>query len=372
MEDRKRIAIACQGGGSQCAFVAGALRTLLARGIQDRYRIVGLSGTSGGALTAALAWFSLLDQKARGNGSAVEDLVTPFWRDLTAQSPIEVFFDRFCVQMVRMTEGGMLPSIASSPSTPQFKFWTDLTARLIGRPEFTDLRAVVLKHMDFEALPALVQPDSPVLLVGAANVLEGSFKIFSSVHREIKVESLLASAAVPNLFPAADVDGDAYWDGIFSTNPPVAGFLRKTLMGPDTWPEEIWILQVNRAQHKTIPERPGDIFDRRNHLAGNLSLQHELELIDIVNILIQEDALTDAFRARLGIIAREPIKVRFLRMSPALQEGLDYPTKLSRQPDHIARLMADGDAQASVFLAELRAPERPEDLTQQAAQIATH
>ncbi|HXU63430.1 MAG TPA: patatin-like phospholipase family protein, partial [Polyangia bacterium] len=49
---KKKIAIACQGGGSQCAFVAGALETLLARGVQDRFRIVGLSGTSGGALTA--------------------------------------------------------------------------------------------------------------------------------------------------------------------------------------------------------------------------------------------------------------------------------------------------------------------------------
>ena len=226
--------------------------------------------------------------------------------------------------------------------------------------------------MDFDALPELVQLESPVLLVGAADVREGSFKIFSSVHQEIQVESLLASAAVPNLFPAVEVDGHAYWDGIFSTNPPVTGFLRKTLMGPDTWPEEIWILQVNRAQHETIPERPGDIFDRRNHLAGNLSLQHELELIDIVNILIQEDGLTDGFRDRFGLTAREPIKVRFIRMSPALQEGLDYPTKLSRQPDHIARLIADGDAQANVFLANFRETERPEDLTQQAAQVATH
>ena len=53
---QRRIAIACQGGGSQCAFVAGALKALFARRVQDRYRIVGLSGTSGGAFTAALAW----------------------------------------------------------------------------------------------------------------------------------------------------------------------------------------------------------------------------------------------------------------------------------------------------------------------------
>ena len=58
--DRKRIAIACQGGGSQCAFVAGALKTLFASRIDERFQIVGLSGTSGGAFTAALAWLGLL------------------------------------------------------------------------------------------------------------------------------------------------------------------------------------------------------------------------------------------------------------------------------------------------------------------------
>ena len=371
MEDRKRVAIACQGGGSQCAFVAGALRTLLAQGVQDRYRIVGLSGTSGGALTAALAWLSLLRQ-AQGVGSAYEDRVTAFWKDLTAQTPMEVFFDQFCVQMVRMMESGTLPSIASSPSSPQFRLWSGITSQLIGRPEFTDLRAVILKHMDFEALPALVQPDSPVLLVGAADVLEGSFKIFSSRRGEIQLESLLASAAVPNLFPAVERRRPRLLGRHLLHQPAHHRLSAEGADGEDSFPEEIWIIQVNRAQHRTIPDRPGDIFDRRNHLAGNLSLQHELELIDVVNILIQEDALTDRFRERFGLYANEPIKVRFLRMSPALQEGLDYPTKLSRQPEHIARLLADGDIQAKAFLAGLREKELPVDLTHQAAQIATH
>ena len=72
-------------------------------------------------------------------------------------------------------------------------------------------------------------------------------------------------------------------------------------MGEGTFPEEIWIIQVNRAQHDDVPERPSDIFDRRNHLAGNLSLQHELQLIEMVNMLLQEGALTDEFRARFGL-----------------------------------------------------------------------
>jgi NTE family protein len=351
--DQKRIAIACQGGGSQCAFIAGALKTLFSQQVHHRYRIVGLSGTSGGAFTAALAWFGLLEE-ARGSRTPIEDRVIACWNDLTAQTPQEILIDKASIDAVRLIEQGVLPSFANSPSSPRFRMAQDLAARLIGRPEFTDLRALFLKHIDFGAIPKLLEPNSPVLLVGAADVLEGSVKVFSSARGEIKVEALLASAAIPNLFPAVEVDGHVYWDGIFATNPPVTAFVQPRYMGAEQPPEEIWIIQVNRAQHQTVPERPSDIFDRRNHLAGNLSLQHELQVIEMINLLLQEGALTERFRSRFGLQTTESIKVRFIRMSPAVQESLDYPSKLSRQPAHIARLISDGEVQASSFLGGLR------------------
>lgn len=357
---RKRIAIACQGGGSQCAFVAGALKGLFAQGVDERFQIVGLSGTSGGALTAAVAWMGLL-ARARGDRTPIEDRIIAFWKDLTAQTPREMAFDRAAVQMVRLTEQGVLPSLARSPSSLGFRMYTALVARFLGRPEFTDLRALILKHIDFNALPALVEPGSPTLLAGACDVLQGTFKTFSSVRNEITVDSLLASAAIPNLFPAVEVNGHSYWDGIFSSNPPVADLLRQPLMGASPLPKEIWIIQVNRAQHETVPEKPCDIYDRRNHLSGNLSLQHELQLIDLLNLILREGLLTESLRALSNIDMTEPIAVRFIRMSKRLEEGLDYPSKLSRQPDHINRLIADGEAQANAFLANLPAAERTPD-----------
>jgi NTE family protein len=211
-----------------------------------------------------------------------------------------------------------------------------------------------------------------VLLVGAADVLRGTFKLFSSARGEIKLEALLASAAIPNLFPAVHVDGHAYWDGIFSSNPPVTGFLRKPCIGTQSVPDEIWIIQVNRAEADAIPELPADIFDRRNHLSGNLSLQHELEVIEIVNLLLQERALTDRFRERFGLEATEAITVRFIRMSAELQRGLDYPSKLSRQPAHINGLIAEGEAQAKRFLAALQGSDRPSDPTVVASPFDVH
>ena len=71
----------------------------------------------------------------------------------------------------------------------------------------------------------------------------------------------------------------------------------------------------------------------------------------MVNMLLQERAVTPEFMARFGLDMKEPIKVRFIRMSQELPEGLDYPSKLSRQPAHIDRLIADGEAQAAEFLA---------------------
>jgi NTE family protein len=353
---RKRIAIACQGGGSQCAFVAGALDAFFTEGVHERFQIVGLSGTSGGAFTAALAWMGLL-RHAHGDRRPIGESILACWKDLTAQTPQEIALDRTCTALLRLAEEGYLPSVATSPSAPRFQMWQRAASMWLGRPEFTDLRALLEKHIDFAAIPGLVQPDSPVMLAGAGDVLDGRFKTFSSALGEIKVEALLASAAIPTLYPAVWVDGHAYWDGIFSSNPPIFAFLQKAFSGKAPMPEEIWIIQINRAHHDTVPERPADISDRRNHLAGNLSLQHELQLIDMVNLLIQEGALTDRFRARMGVDIKVPITVRFVRMSQALQEDLDYPSKLSRLPTHIARLIADGESQARAFLAGLREEE---------------
>ena len=104
----------------------------------------------------------------------------------------------------------MLPSFASSPASPQSQFMMKALSRMIGRPEFTDLRALIVKHIDFDALPALIEPASPILLAGAGDVIDGTFKLFSSACGEIKPEALLASAAIPNLFPAVWIDGHAY------------------------------------------------------------------------------------------------------------------------------------------------------------------
>jgi NTE family protein len=85
MGNKKRVAIACQGGGSHTAFTAGVLKGLLRSGTLQEHEVVAFSGTSGGAVCALLAWHNLLGSNAAG---AAEDLDS-FWRDNSATAPHE-------------------------------------------------------------------------------------------------------------------------------------------------------------------------------------------------------------------------------------------------------------------------------------------
>jgi NTE family protein len=77
-------------------------------------------------------------------------------------------------------------------------------------------------------------------------VLSGEVKVFSSARREITLDAVLASAAVPNLFRAVPIEGSLYWDGLFSQNPPVREL-------PDAQPDEIWVVQVNPPGRASEP-----------------------------------------------------------------------------------------------------------------------
>ncbi len=92
MENAK-IAIACQGGGSETAFTAGVLKSFFENDLHRKKEIVSLTGTSGGAVCAVLAWYGLL-RVAQGDQTPIHDRIIAFWHDLTAQSPPEVSFDQ--------------------------------------------------------------------------------------------------------------------------------------------------------------------------------------------------------------------------------------------------------------------------------------
>ncbi len=349
---KDKIAIACQGGGSQTAFTAGVLSAFFEREIHHKKQIVSLSGTSGGAVCAALAWYGLL-KAAAGDPTPIQKRIKDFWEEIIAQLAPELYVDKLGAEMLRMIENGALPHLELSPVSALNQAFIAFLTSFLPRRFFTDLRAALEAHIAFEELPELVKPDSPVLLLGAADVLTGELKKFNSRAGEIRVEAILASAAIPTLFPAVEINGHYYWDGLFSDNPPVKELLRPLYVGGENVPDEIWVIQINPTAVESIPNSNSQIFDRRNQMEGNVSLQQSLEFVEFCNLLLREKAVSDEVLDRIGFTRRQPIAVRFVRMSPELQSTLDYVSKLSREPSHIHRMIEDGEQQGRAFLESL-------------------
>ncbi len=355
---KTKIAIACQGGGSHAAFTAGALQALFENNVQDKFEIVSLSGTSGGALCATLAWYAL-----KKGENPVQRLVE-FWQDNTAQTPQERFFNDFAIKTVEYTSKGLLPQFNVSPSSPALKAWLSV-ATLGLRSRFTNFQELLEAHIDFQEIAAWgAQSNPPVLILGASNILTGKLWMFNSSREPIKVEHIQASCAIPNLFPAVEIGQDAYWDGIFSDNPPINELIDPDHVGSINMPQEIWVIKLNPTRRATIPVEPDDILDRRNELVGNISLFQSLKAIEDLNDRLLKGAYKEEFLQELGL--REPVKIPrsfieledkpyyipFIEMSHDLQKNLNYESKLDRSPDRIDLLIQDGKQQGKKFLVE--------------------
>ena len=356
---KTKIAIACQGGGSHAAFTAGALQSLFENGIQDKYEIVSLSGTSGGALCAALIWYAL-----KKGDNPVEKRLMDFWLDNTAQTYPEYLFNSIAINTLEFTSKGVLPTLNVGPASPALKSFMAFTTKSLGlRSRFTNFQELLEAHIDFQEIKSWgVQQASPILLLGASNVLSGKLWMFNSAHEPIRVEHLLASCAIPNLFPAVEIGQDAYWDGIFSDNPPITELTKPFYVGTENLPHEIWVIKLNPTRRDAIPVAPDDILDRRNELEGNISLFQSLANIERLNDLFLMGAFKEEFLQEVGI--SEPIKIPksfaeeedkpyyipFIEMSDSLQKTLNYETKLDRSPQRINQLIEDGRNQAKKFL----------------------
>lgn len=313
----RRVAIACQGGGSHTAFTAGALKRLLKeKGAEGKaYEIAALSGTSGGSICALLAWYGLLENDTN---KAVE-LLDSFWRDNSVHSFQDRLLNDWLLQTNRFFGNlGGTPTI-SPYLTPASSWASD------------QLKSLLERHVDFGSIEGLVKPSSPMLLIGAADVVSGEFKAFSSYRDTINVDMVLASAALPTLFRAVHTNGGVYWDGLFSQNPPVREL-------PDAKPDEIWVIQIDPQRRAAEPTTMPDILDRRNELAGNLSLYQEIYFIEKVNEWVAEGVLSGT--------KHKIIEVKWIEM---LLE-LDSESKLNRDPQFIQGLMAYGEDQADAFL----------------------
>lgn len=196
------------------------------------------------------------------------------------------------------------------------------------------------RRVDFGRFAVPAGESRPMLLIGAVDVLSGEFRAFNSRRDPITADTILASAAIPNLFRSVRVGDGTYWDGLFSQNPPVRELV-------DTRPDELWVIQINPRRWDGEPRTMVEIADRRNELAGNLSLHQELGFIEKIDQLLAEGRLAADGRYK-------QITVRVLELSRSrLSRSLGTASKLNRDPGFIRDLIAHGEAMAEEFLAAL-------------------
>jgi NTE family protein len=315
------VVIACQGGGSHTAFTAGVLSRLLQE-VSHSHDVVGLSGTSGGAVCALLAWYALRDGDPAGAGH----LLAEFWADNSATTPFEQL-----VNATIMVAGDLQQFFVAPEISPYDNVLSETAAE--------EFKQMLRRRVDFELL-GTSSDDEPLLLVGAVDVLSGEFRVFDSRRDRISAETILASAAIPTLFRSVHLDGGTYWDGLFSQNPPIRELV-------DVHPDELWVIQINPKERTGEPKTVLDIADRRNELAGNLSLYQELHFIEKI------DQMLDA-----GLLAAggkyKSIMVRVIELSPSrVPRSLGAASKLNRDPGFIRDLIAHGNEQAGEFLTAL-------------------
>jgi NTE family protein len=294
-------------------FSAGVLQELLGR-LPEEVDVVALSGTSGGAMCAALAWDGLV----RGDPQLAGQKLQKFWEAIAANEPWDKIINQTMLNLVSLRNQMVLPEV----SPYHLPTW--------GEELFRD---ILNQHFDFEELRKLAhRPNAPALLIGAVEVLTGHFEVFTG--DELRVECLMASAAIPELYRAVTVPGrGVYWDGLFSQNPPIHDLAEYNI-------NELWVIQINSSTCARVPTETHEIADRRNQLAGNLSMEQELTLIEMINRLIATGNLKDP--------KYHPIHVARI----LLDRDLGYGSKLDRKREFLDELREYGKSKARWFLKE--------------------
>jgi NTE family protein len=359
---RPKVAVACQGGGSQTAFTAGVLKALVDSGVGRDIEVVSISGTSGGAVCATLLWFGFWK-----SDQPLWRRLIDFWQDNTPQNWAESTFNDMVIQGLRMVNSGMLPAFQLSPSSPAVQSVVSMFT-LGARNTFTNFPALLSKYLDFDEIARWgPRSERPILVIGAANVSTGKLVKFVSRNEPIRCEHILASCCVPSIFPAVRIDNGLYWDGLFSDNPPVEELIRDRSVGANNIPEEIWVIKINPTNSASQLEDPAAIIDRRNQVEGNISLFQQLGHLEMINDMIMANAFQPDWLAQYEVKAPiripksfssdpdRPYHIPWIEMPESVQAQLDYEGKIDRSTRNINSLIAFGESAANTFLEKRKA-----------------
>ncbi len=262
----KRINLALQGGGAYGAFTWGVLDHLLGDG---RLAFEGISGTSAGAVNAVM----LADGLRRGGPDEARKRLTDFWNAASIGSGLPPLQKAVVSRLF-----SLLPD--DGPTLDWLTAWSRYLSPYDLNPlNINPLKDLVEHFVDFDGLRADARP----LFIAATNVQTGRLHVFT--REKMSAEAVVASACLPAIFRAVEIDGVPYWDGGSLGNPVLYPFFRTTQT------EDVLIVQINPLVRKALPKSTREIVARVNEITFNSSLQTELRAIEFVTRLIEQGRL---------------------------------------------------------------------------------
>lgn len=267
--EKKSINLALQGGGAHGAFTWGVLDRLLD---DERIEIDGIVGTSAGAVNAAILAYGL----ETGGRRKAQELLDRFWKFNSQCGQCSPFQPTVCDKIF-----GCKGSLEFSPYWQAFDMLSRLFSPYQWNPKQTNIfKDIIEELIDF---PRLRRSCKTKLFICATNVLTGRLKVFE--NHEITPEMILASACLPYVYQAAEINGEYYWDGGYMGNPPIFPVIYKTDC------HDVLIVQINPINIPEVPQSANAICDRINTLSFNSSLMREMRAIHFVTSLIESGEL---------------------------------------------------------------------------------
>ncbi|WP_092147201.1 patatin-like phospholipase family protein [Bradyrhizobium sp. NFR13] len=310
------VDLALQGGGSHGAFTWGVLDRLLE---EPWLQIAGISGTSAGAMNAAV----LADGWTAGGADGAREALDKYWRRVSRAAAFSPF---------QRSPLDRLMGRWSLDTSPAYLF-ADLMSRVLSPYDlnpfgYNPLREILAESIDFERLAG-----APIkLFVTATRVRTGRGRIFRNA--EITADVLLASACLPTMFRAIEIEGEAYWDGGYAGNPTITPLVRET----DA--QDTIVVQINPTERLEEPRTAADILNRLNEISFNSPLAKELRMIALLRQVADPGTGEGARWARM----------KTHRIKSDMLATFAASSKLNAEWDFVSKLRDEGRRAAGDFL----------------------
>lgn len=273
----KKVNLALQGGGSHGAFAWGVLDKLIEDG---RLEVEGLSATSAGAMNASVFAYGMMQGGPDGARQALYD----FWLKVSSAGSLYAPLNQQSDDVSWIKD-----VINLNPAVMLYDSWVKTLSPYEFNPtNINPLRDILSDMVDFKKL---VECECTKLFISTTNVRTGKVRIFR--NQEITLDVVMASATLPDLFQAVEIDGMPYWDGGYTGNPALFPLFNHTESN------DIIILHVNPLNSDKTPKTAGEIHDRLNEITFNTSLLKELRAIAFVNKLHEQGWLKEEFKSKL-------------------------------------------------------------------------